>query len=254
MKLIICLLVAICCASQVQCGVRPLINWQAEPRFLFANPEIFEFSSERNLLEEIRNVLKKLAEQAVEFLKEIREKTDKLLADLLKELEDLVAQAQQTLKQYLDDIKNQFEDLIQNQIGPCVENVPSKFDQIAQQTQAEIQKCNDDANVRLEGVANNFQEHGETYQKIAGEINEIVQECLNKTSIVDEIRCGLDSIPDVLGKVKELLNDGKLLLEETTKELVSIATDTRGCVNDSLIQARLDMETVLKDVETCLAN
>ncbi|EAT37702.1 AAEL010338-PA [Aedes aegypti] len=241
------LLLLVCClaiASSSEAKTFPGSNLRA--------PDNFHLTITEGLLEELKKLLDYLAKAALDAVHDLKQNVDKLISDASQKAEDLLQLANESINEYLQEAKQNLT-VLGSQVAECVVPATTELEKIAAHSYENTKKCYDDLVTRVRILTDNVEEHVDYEIKKVAEIQHIGVDCMvQNPKLVDQVKCILDHIEESNAIVKDIISDVGKLTSETTREIVSLSNDTRGCLLDVIRMSRNEVDKVIAEVLQCM--
>ena len=148
----------------------------------------------RSILGGILEILGKLIQQGIDALNDLRIKTAELIGGLFQEIQVAINQANQSIAQYIKDVQNAIENLVQNQVSPCFANVTESVNAIFVETNRNVQACRNQSIDRVGEIKEVIDGHIEKIEEKLRVIQNLTEACVKQGNIFQQISCGFSIV------------------------------------------------------------
>nr|XP_029727354.1 uncharacterized protein LOC115265627 [Aedes albopictus] len=212
----------------------------------------FRIPLTEGLLEELKKLLDFLSKAVMDAVHELKQSVDKLINEVTQKTEELLQLANGSIDEYLQEAKQNLTAL-GSQVADCVVPATAELEKVAAHSYENTKKCYNDLVTRVKIMTDNVEEHVKYGIEKVEEIEHIGKECVAENpALVDKVKCILDHVGESTTIVQEIIKDVGQLTSETSREIVSLSNDTRGCLLDVVRMSRHEVDKVMSDVMQCL--
>lgn len=203
-----------------------------------------------DIIGEFLAVISQLIATVTKALEDVEMKTEKWIQEEISEIENAIANSIKAFNQYIEQLQAELDALINNQIKPCLEEIPEKIKNATIETAIAIRTCHDQSKLSL--IQQDIKNYRNTKQAaINGALSHIYL-CSDQPDFGDKIKCAVDASRNISSTVRVLHENIANTTEIILGQIKSALAESHECVAAALQAGQLKIQKILKEARQCL--
>lgn len=184
MKLLCMFMIILVAGVSVQCASVDSALHQSQ----IQNQNIFD------LISGIASVIGQLIEQARHAIENFRSQTLQNISDRLRAFETYLIDSGKAFENYVQNVQDQIDILINGKIKPCLSNIPDDIETARQMTRNNIEQCVEAGRSQLSSVKDEVEIYKVGTQQEIQKSQEIIDKCVKEQNFGEKIKCAVDAV------------------------------------------------------------
>lgn len=200
----------------------------------------------------ISSVVNQLIDSVKHDLNNLVAQTSKWIQSEVREIETTLATGIIAFQQYIEQVYTELEVLIDEQIWPCLENIPEGIENVREQTLVAAENCQENGESKLSSIQLDVESYRESNQQSVEGMSAFIQACRNQANLGDQIKCAVDASRNISSSIGVLRENLANTTEIVSAKLESAVRETRECIATASRDGQANIQRLFEEARECL--
>lgn len=169
----------------------------------------------------------------------------------IRNFQTAVANAEKEFQNFVNRLQAEIEKAAED-IRPCFDGAPEKFEEIGNDTRADVEACRASGKSKYEVIQGEINVYRDSNKKLLEGSGKYIESCFNKPNFGDAIKCGVDAVRNVSSTVSAIDENNKAVRTIYQTKVRQVRDETRKCISDEISTARNEINAVIKEISDCI--
>lgn len=202
-----------------------------------------------NILELFNTVISGLVESVKDALIKMRAEMDKLIQKEILLLAQAVKDGIDNFNQHVQQMRDQLDDLINEQIKPCLEDVRHQVNEVAERTKMEVYACGRKQLSAIQEYINKFQTINKESVKT---VVKLIHACERVNDIGEKIKCAIDASREISNAIEVIRVNIATTSAEIPVKIDKAVAEYHYCISTKIQNGQQEVQEIFDKARQCL--
>lgn len=178
--------------------------------------------------------------------------TQSWIQNEINQIEDAIVNGRNAFLQYVQQVEAELDSLINDQVRPCLADVPDKIKTVRNETELAVEQCRETGRSHLAAIEEDVVKYREVNQAAIEGVFAYIQSCANQPNPGDKIKCAVDAARNISSTVEVVRENIANTSKTVSATIRSVILDTHECIACELRIGREKVQEILEEARNCL--